>query len=186
MIDLGAVLRPVIAALEASEAGYVVVGSTAAAAWGVARTTRDVDLVATISGDPGRRFLEALDDSELYIPSGEARRSIDSSGSFNILHPTTGGKVDVFVSSDAFTRERIRRRVRGEAVGVPAWLATAEDVVLAKLLWRRESRSETQWRDCVEIVAVQDLDVGYLRRWGAELDITEDLEALLAEVERHR
>lgn len=186
MIDLGAVLRPVIAALEASGAGYVIVGSTAAAAWGVARTTRDVDLVATISGDLGRRFLEVLDDSELYVPAGEALRTIESGGSFNILHPTTGGKVDVFVSSDAFAQQRIERRVRGEAVGVSAWLATAEDVVLAKLLWRRESRSETQWRDCAEIVAVQKLDMDYLRRWGLELNITDDLESLLAEVERHQ
>ena len=185
MIDLGAVLRPVVAALEASGAGYVIVGSTAAAAWGVARTTRDVDLVATISGDIGRRFLEVLDDSELYVPTTEALRTIETSGSFNILHPTTGGKVDVFVSSDAFARERIERRIRGEAVGVPAWLDTAEDVVLAKLVWRRESRSETQWRDCAEIVAVQELDREYLRRWGVELNITEDLESLLTEVGRH-
>lgn len=63
---------------------------------------------------------------------------------------------------------------------VPCWVATAEDVVLAKLRWRLESRSEVQWRDCVEIAATNDLDTTYLRRWARDLGVTGDLEDLLA------
>ncbi len=52
-------------------------------------------------------------------------------------------------------------------------------VLLAKLRWRLESRSEIQWRDCVEIAAINDLDLSYMRRWGPELGVEEDLADLL-------
>ena len=51
MIDLARILRTVVATLEHSDVGYVVVGSTAAAAWGVARTTRDIDMVVVLDAE---------------------------------------------------------------------------------------------------------------------------------------
>ena len=53
--------------------------------------------------------------------------------------------------------------------------------MLAKLRWRLESRSELQWRDCVEIAAINDLDVSYMHRWAAELGVQDDLAELLDE-----
>lgn len=160
---------------------YIVVGSTAAAAWGVARMTRDVDIVVLLGSDSAETMLEVLRASEVYFPESDARQAFEFGGSFNILHPQSGGKVDVFTvpASDAFTQARIARRVRAEVLGVEAWIATPEDVVLAKLRWRLESRSETQWRDCVEIAAINDLDLSYMRRWGSELGVEGDLADLL-------
>ncbi|MCY3948386.1 MAG: hypothetical protein OXF61_04215 [Acidimicrobiaceae bacterium] len=162
---------------------YIVVGSTAAAAWGAARMTRDVDIVVLLAPDSGETVLEALRESEVYFPESDARRAVTSGGSFNILHPTSGGKVDVFAvpSEDAFTQSRIARRVRTEVLGIETWIAAPEDVVLAKLRWRLESRSEVQWRDCVEIAAINDLDVSYMHRWASALGIQDDLTELLAE-----
>ncbi len=133
-----AALRAVLAALEAADTEYVIVGSTAAAAWGVARTTRDVDLVAVLSQRDIGLFLEALDLDDVYVPDDDARCAASVGGSFNVLHPRSGGKVDVFVASseDAFTRSRLDRRVRLPVFGLDAWVATAEDVVLAKLRCR--------------------------------------------------
>lgn len=151
-------------ALEAAEVSYVVVGSTAAAAWGVARTTRDVDLVAAIGPEDLEAVLASLEGDDLYVNAGDARLAAAEGGSFNVIHTTSGGKVDVFVSpsGDEFTRTRLARRLGAEVLGVRTWVATAEDVVLAKLRWRLQSRSETQWRDCVEIAEVQDLDRAYM------------------------
>ncbi len=69
-------------------------------------------------------------------------------------------------------------------LGVAAWVATPEDVILAKLRWRLESRSEVQWRDCVEIASVQRLDENYLRRWAHLLHVEPDLDDLLETVSR--
>ena len=74
---------------------------------------------------------------------------------------------------------RLHRRLPAEVLGVSTWVATPEDVVLAKLRWRLESRSEVQWRDCVEIAAINDLDVEHLRRWATRLGVEADLDELL-------
>lgn len=62
-----------------------------------------------------------------------------------------------------------------------AWMTRDVDIVLAKLRWRLESRSEIQWRDCVEIAAVNDLDISCMHRWAAELGVQDDLAELLDE-----
>jgi hypothetical protein len=41
------------------------------------------------------------------------------------------------------------------------------------------SRSEVQWRDCIETASTNDLDITYLRHWAHELGVTDDLRALL-------
>ncbi|MCC5954393.1 MAG: hypothetical protein JJU45_20075 [Acidimicrobiia bacterium] len=126
--------------------------------------------------------LPDLQAANLYVPVEDARRAAGAGGSFNVLDPDHGGKIDVFVNdpADAFTSSRLERRILAEVFDVPCWVATAEDVVLAKLRWRLTSRSEIQWRDCVEIASVNDLDVAYLRRWAPELGVTSDLADLLA------
>ncbi len=59
---------------------------------------------------------------------------------------------------------------------------TPEDVVLAKLWWRLESRSEVRWRDCAGIAATQTLDVAYLRFWAPQLGVSADRAELLAQL----
>ena len=89
--------------------------------------------------------------------------------------------MDLFVCSpdDKFESTRLDRRVQLNILGVLTWVATPEDVVLSKLRWRLESRSETQWRDCVEIAASQKLDFNYLRHWASHLGVSADVEDLI-------
>ncbi|MBI2705656.1 MAG: hypothetical protein HYX32_10265 [Actinobacteria bacterium] len=181
MIDLTAALGAVVAAFEEAGADYLVVGSTGAAAWGVARMTRDVDVVTVITSEGLASVVSRLRAEGFYVPADEPQAALTSHGSFNVIDVESGGKVDVFVASadDEFTQARLGRRVAAEILGVPTYVATAEDVVLAKLRWRLGSRYEVQWRDCVEIAAANDLDVNYLRRWAPVLAVEEDLDDLL-------
>ena len=186
LIDLTFAFRRVVEALEKISARYVVVGSTAASAWGVARSTRDIDVVAVITRETVDTFLRALGNNEIYVPVDEAKAATIKGGSFNVLHTKTGGKVDVFVcqTSDAFESSRLDRRVKLKVLGIDTWVSTPEDVVLSKLLWRVQTRSEVQWRDCVEVAATQKLDVNYLRIWATELGLSADLEELLEATRR--
>jgi hypothetical protein len=185
VIELARILRAVVTTLEQAEIAYVVVGSTAAAAWGVARATRDIDIVVMMQGDQIDVVLDELQRAQLYVPVDRAREAAVTGGSFNVLDPDHGGKVDLFITGpdDEFTGSRLRRRVRADVFDVPCWVGSAEDIVLAKLRWRRDSRSEVQWRDCVEVASSNDLDVIYLRQWGRALDIDDDVEDLIATVE---
>jgi hypothetical protein len=115
------------------------------------------------------------------VPVNGAREALARGGSFNVLHTTSGGKIDLFVVGAG---RRIRalspRSARaGRRTRLTSWVATAEDVVLAKLKWRLDSRSEVQWRDCVEIAAVQELDQAYVWRWAPVLGVVDDLADLL-------
>jgi hypothetical protein len=170
-------------ALDAAAVEYLVVGSVAAAVWGVARTTRDVDLVAVVPADRVDALLEELAADDLYVPVDDARAATRAGGSFNVLHPASGGKVDVFVAAadDAFERMRLERRQPADLFGTPTWVASPEDVVLAKLRWRLVTRSEVQWRDCVEIAATHHLDRDHLWAWADQLGVRADLAELIDE-----
>jgi hypothetical protein len=58
-----------------------------------------------------------------------------------------------------------------------AYVATAEDTILAKLVWYRDRRgiSDMQWRDILGVIRVQGdkLDLAYLGHWAAELQVTD-------------
>jgi hypothetical protein len=182
MTDIAGAFTHVVTTLEALEIPYVIVGSVAAASWGVIRATRDLDLAMTIGGASPTELVESLGSTGLYLPREAAITALRTSGSFNVLDPATGSKVDIFVCrlDDRFEQMRLERRVRLGVLGVDAWVASAEDLVLAKLRWRAETGSEVQWRDCVEIAMVNDLDVAHMHTWAELLDIADDLEALLA------
>jgi hypothetical protein len=66
--------------------------------------------------------------------------------------------------------------------GEPAWISTAEDVILHKLVWNRITPSDRQLGDAAGVVAVQAdaLDKNYLRQWAQELKLTSELERLLS------
>jgi hypothetical protein len=184
-MSLAEAFRRVARALDAAHIEYVVVGSTASAAWGVVRSTRDVDVVLVLPPGGAAAALAGLIADDLYVPVAEAAAALERGGSFNVLHPDSGGRVDVFVClpDDEFERRRLARRVPMEVLGMPSFVATAEDVVLSKLRWRKDTKSEVQWRDCVEIAAAQPLDRAYMREWAATLQVADDLGLLLAQVD---
>ena len=74
------------------------------------------------------------------------------------------------------------RRQRATLFGEPAWISTAEDVVLHKLFWNKITPSERQMGDAAGVVAIQGsaLDRDHLRRWAKELGVQPLLEDLLS------
>ena len=98
-------------------------------------------------------------------------------------------KIDVFVSKgrpfDQEAASRARPQAIDEAEDGPLFpVASAEDVVLAKLEWFRlgGETSERQWWDVIGVLRVaEDADRAYLRRWAAALSLTDLLERALAD-----
>ena len=75
-------------------------------------------------------------------------------------------------------RAPFERRRRIELDGVSLCIVSVEDLILSKLEWSRESRSEQQRRD-IGLLLDAPLDRAYLDEWAARLD----LDGLLKEIE---
>lgn len=76
------------------------------------------------------------------------------------------------------------RRILLDVEGNPGfWIATAEDTILQKLLWRRTSNSEKQWRDVLGMLKLQNinLDYDYLMEWAKQLEIVNFLNQAIVE-----
>jgi len=64
---------------------------------------------------------------------------------FNVIDPLTGWKIDLVIRKQrAWSIAELGRRQTWTLLGVPVRIATAEDVILAKLEWAREGGSTRQ------------------------------------------
>lgn len=186
--DLMAALGPVIALLEELDVNYAIAGSVASSTYGFPRATMDVDLVAVVESHDSERFEQALGD-EYYVSADMIREAIRARSAFSLIHRPTMMKIDIFIAADTdFARSVQERRRRTVLATTPthleAWVLSPEDVILRKLEWARrgETVSEVQWRDVVGVMRVQaSLDVAYLRRWAAVLEVADLLEGALTE-----
>jgi len=177
---------PVIQAFEALSVDYLVGGSLASSFHGTPRSTLDVDLVAELKPAHGPLLVAQLGD-DYYADLDRITAAIAKRSSFNLIYLRTMFKVDVFVlGDDPLAREVMRRRQRVDlGVGTEVDVATAEDVVLQKLLWYRLGNevSDRQWTDLLGVIRVRrdQLDLAYLERWAEHLGLTDLLRRALGD-----
>ena len=180
------VTRIVAIALDAAGIRYFVGGSVASAIYGQARSTRDVDIIAAMLPRHIEPLLAALG-KEFHADLRVVREAVIARRSFNIIHLETMIKADVFVfNPDDFGRSQISRRTPRQLSqddSLMVYFASAEDIVLAKLRWYRESGvgSDRQWNDVLGVLKVQgaSLDREYLKEWARGLKLTDLLQKAL-------
>lgn len=188
--DFQPALAAVIAALEHLGVGYAVGGLIASSLHGYNRMTNDADITA--EPFPGREepFAAAFDPTEYYVNLDTVREAVRTRATFNILHITSGYKIDVFVRKDdpfelaAFARRGPYRIP--ELPGKPVLVHSPEDIVLFKLRWFRLGGdvSDRQWGDVLGVMRTQAgrLDDAYLDRWAADLGVKDLLDRVRSEV----
>jgi hypothetical protein len=95
--------------LEALGVRYHVGVSFASSIHGVARQTRDLDLVAELKPEPVDAFAAGLQ-ADSYLEEEAMRRAIERRSLFNLIHHATGFKVDLFISgASTFDRAEMER-----------------------------------------------------------------------------
>jgi hypothetical protein len=166
------------------EIAYYITGGLAAIAYGEPRTTRDVDIVIAIEADKIDALVMALEAQGFYVPGVEDVKS-GRMVTLSVMHMASISRAALVISVDGeFEQIKFDRR-RGldwPESGV-LYFASPEDVILNKLRWRQQNRSDKQWRDVLGIMKVQSelLDFYYLQDWAKRLDLVDDLAQAMVE-----
>lgn len=171
------VLKLVTGRLERAGLPYMVTGSLALSLYAEPRMTRDVDLIVDLGPADATRFV-ALFEADFQVHADRIRDAIAERSMFNLIHTAGVVKVDIIIRrAGAFREEEFRRRRVARIDGVNMWVVSAEDLILSKLEWARDSRSEVQFRDVRRLIEAQPtLDWPYVESWAARLGLRERLQ----------
>ncbi len=175
------VLRNVSARFEDAGIPYMLTGSLAMNYYAMPRMTRDIDLVADLERADIERIV-AIFEARYYVSPIAVADAVRDRSSFNLIEQASVTKVDIFPRKRDHFREVEFARRRRVAIGdFSIWIVSADDLVLAKLLWARESHSDAQIRD-VRALLNATVDHGYIETWVRTLA----LEQIWGEVHRRR
>ena len=161
-------LRDVCARLDGAGIAYMLTGSLAMSFYARPRMTRDIDLVVALEAAQAAQLATTLG-ADYHVDTGAVTKALRAALPWNIIHTPSVVKIDLIPRKDThYRRMEFERRRRVELAGVPLWIVSVEDLILSKLEWSRESRSEQQRQD-VGLLLEAPLDRAYLNEWAAQL-----------------
>jgi hypothetical protein len=171
------VFKRITSALNQAGIAYMLTGSFASAYYGVPRATQDIDLVIETNPVQLQTFIQGLPDDEYYVDQGAALEALRRQSLFNVIDLATGWKIDLIIRKlRRFSAEEFRRRQQVKLNELDLVVASAEDVVIAKLEWSKLAQSRRQIEDVAAILRVRwsDLDRSYLSKWILALDLEKE------------
>ena len=180
-MTVSALLRLVVKHLQAQGIPFMLTGSVAAAFHGAGRATMDVDLVIEATREQLRALVTSLAALDLYVSADAAMEALARESMFNVVDANTGWKADLIIRrSRSFSQEEFQRRHSLEFEGSSLWVATVEDLIVAKLEWAKLGASARQIEDVTAMLRVAggSLDRAYLDRWIAALDLDAQWQAV--------
>lgn len=165
---------------------YFITGGISVLVWGRPRFTADIDLVIELKREDIERLARALRllSPEGYIDTDMMKEALQTHGEFNFIESNTGIKVDFWILSNSeFDKSRLRRRVPREVLGIPVYFTSAEDLILIKLKWYKESESDQQRADIESILKItKNIDHKYLQKMAQKLGLREILEKIITNI----
>jgi hypothetical protein len=185
MITVEKLARLSIMACEAQGAAYMLTGAMAFNYYAVPRSTKDVDIVVSVS-DTGSigKIIQSLEPDIIFSP--QVQFDTITWGRRHIGRPPedSGLSVELFeLFDDPFVKAQFDRRlmVSSPSVGMEVWIPTAEDIVVQKLRWARPKDLDDA-RDVLAVQGPENLDMAYIETWCDTHGTTERLRRVLSEI----
>ncbi len=151
---------------------YMLSGSMAMLPYAMMRMTRDIDIVLEVNTSDAQRIITEFE-PDYYVPHGRVRDAIDRKRMFNMLHHETIVKVDCVVrKDDEFQKQSFDRREKITFAGIDLWVISKEDLIIAKLNWAKDTKSEMQMRDVASIIR-NGYNEDYVIAWVKKLGLAE-------------
>ena len=135
------ILKIVVERLEQTGIPYFISGSMAANYYSVPRMTRDIDIVLEMRPAHLKLFIESFQ-NDFYTEEESIREEVNRRGMFNLIHKEYAFKVDFIIRKETEFQDSCFKRRREVRLGdYEAWMISLEDLVIAKLLWAKDSLS---------------------------------------------
>jgi len=181
-------LRHLVRCFEALKIPYLVTGAIASIAYGEPRFTNDIDIVADIKGDHIIGLKDCFPEEEFFLDVDMVKDAIRHQHQFNIIHPSSGLKIDVILyKKNAFDISRFSRIKRIRPVeDTEANFASPEDVIIKKMEYYKEGGSEKHLRDITGILKISKelIDYNYITQWADRLGLKDIWEAILKRISK--
>jgi len=174
-------LKRLVDALNNAGIPYMLSGSIGSSFHGQPRATNDVDIVIAPTETQLYSFLQSLG-KDYYVSIESARDALKRQSAFNVIDMQAGWKADFIIRRQRpFSKEEFQRRQKVSIMGLDTWIVSAEDMILIKLEWAKNSKSDRQLEDALNVAIVQfdRLDGDYLHKWAKELQVESSLKQLL-------
>ena len=156
------------------EAGidYMISGSIAANYYTIPRMTRDIDIVMELKEENIDKFVSFFED-DFYINKETVTNEVSRQGMFNIIYNRYVFKIDFIIKkSSEYQQSAFSRRKQFLIEQNPMWFISAEDLIISKLIWAKDSYSEMQLQDVRNLMeTVDDLDLGCVEHWIQRLSL---------------
>jgi hypothetical protein len=156
---------------------YLITGSMASMAYGEPRFTNDIDIVADVRPDQVEAMKACFPEADFYLETESMKKAIVRGQQFNIIHPSSGLKIDVIIHhKDAFDVSRFgRARQLHISDTRTANFAAPEDVILKKMEYYQKGESEKHLRDIAGMIKISgsQIDRTYLVSWAEKLGLME-------------
>ncbi len=176
MINEFKVLKDVVTRLNKNKIPYMLSGSIAMNYYSEPRMTRDIDIVIEI--ESAEKFYN-LFKKNFYIDLEMIRDSILNKKMFNIIHLGEIIKIDFMVRKDSeFRKTEFSRRRKVKIGNLEIFIVSIEDLILSKLIWAKDSRSEIQLKDVKNLLR-EKVDMEYIKKWADALLINNLLNEVL-------
>jgi len=165
-------LKEVARRLKQAGIAYMVTGSVAANFYAVPRMTRDIDIVVELSDRDIGRFIRIFQ-KDFYLEPETVQAAVKNKGMFNLIQNEYVIKIDFVVRKDSeYRRKEFSRRRKISVDGQSFYVVAPEDLILSKLDWAKDTRSEVQLTDVRNLLkSVKGLDRRYLARWVKRLGV---------------
>jgi hypothetical protein len=156
---------------------FMLTGSIAMNYFVEPRMTRDIDLVIHLK-EENIPLIVKMFEKDYYIDEGAIKWAIENNHMFNIIHNETVTKVDFILrKSNEHRLLEFERRQQIQFLNIKTYIVSLEDLIISKLYWIKDSKSDLQKRDILLLLA-SSYETHYVEKWSKNLG----LESILEEI----
>lgn len=164
------VLIDVVNKLNSLNVNYMLTGSLAMNYYAEPRMTRDLDFIIDINEKDIDKFINNFKE-DYYISKDAIAKALHYNSFFNIIHIQAVIKVDFLIrKKEEYRKNEFDRRQIIRILGNEINIVSKEDLIISKLFWAKDSKSEKQKNDIINLLNT-DYDKEYLLKWLQKLDL---------------